>query len=285
GAIYQGLKDYEKALEYQNKAVVIFEEILSDDNATLGIMYNNISDTYQNLKDFDKSIVYQRKCVKIIQKTLPKTHPYQQRFFNNLLTRYFYRGQNFYYNADFKSALTDFEFIHENVDSSYKDYHQVWKLTGLCYYQLGNYSEAIEAYSQEGKYTFDQKGKDYFSNLGLAYTKNNQFDEARVAFTKYEELYPDSAISYRNWAVYYGMQNNSEKALIFLRKAIDLGYKDNQWLEKEESLNFLRKEEEFLTIQNKLRKKVSGKINLFSILIIVFTLSLVLIIIIQKQKS
>ena len=61
-------------------------------------------------------------------------------------------------------------------------------------------------------------------------------------------------MAYRNWAVYYAVQGKKGHALLFLQKAVDLGYDDVEWLQTDDSMDSLRNEKAFIEIVGKLKK-------------------------------
>jgi len=96
--------------------------------------------------------------------------------------------------------------------------------------------------------------QDYFySNIGIAYAKNEQFKEAKEALNTYEKLFPNTIRPFHNWAMYYALQNDKEKAIANLQKAIELGYNDIEWLTTDNSLNSIREEKEYKNLVKRLQ--------------------------------
>lgn len=94
-----------------------------------------------------------------------------------------------------------------------------------------------------------------YNNMGMVYIKNKQFKEAYDAFMAYEKCFPNEGLTYRNWAVYYALQHKKERALMFLQRAVELGYDDAQWLETDHSMLSLRNESAFKEMLKKLESK------------------------------
>lgn len=95
----------------------------------------------------------------------------------------------------------------------------------------------------------------FYNNIGAAYAKNKQFNEAQAAFTAYENLFPEEGRTYRNWAMYYSIIGEKDQALAQLQKAINLGYDDVNWIRTDDSLESIRKEKDFRKILFSLEQK------------------------------
>ena len=154
------------------------------------------------------------------------------------------------------TALQNFKTVGKLADSSYANIGNAWSYIGRCEYQLFEYATAIEAYQKAVAFSPEIKTQDYYSQIGMAYVKNQQLEEAHLAFTEYEKLYPARGETYRNWAVYYALQGDKEKAISHLQKAVDLGFNDLKWLRTDSSMFSLRRHESFIKIMQAMKKKV-----------------------------
>ena len=163
------------------------------------------------------------------------------------------------------------------------DYSQVIKLTprdidayfnrGFAYNKLGKYELAISDYSKAISHTNDAKA---YKNRGLSYLALNKYDLAVADFNVAIERYVDSyflrgtayhalgkyelAISdyneakkndSKNIAIYYNLGcvysliNNPMYAIHYLKKAIELGYNDYEWIKKDEDWSNIRNSKKF----------------------------------------
>ena len=98
-----------------------------------------------------------------------------------------------------------------------------------------------------------------YNNIGLAYARNEQLKKAKIYVVKYEAIAKKKGEVYRNWAMYHALQGDTIKALEFLEKAIDEGYKDLKWITTDSSLESLRKEKKYLELVEKLTKERERK--------------------------
>ena len=77
-ATYYALGDYKQALEYQMKALAIFERVLPGNHPDLAQSFNNIAITYYALGRIGEAATHMRRAADIINRsTLPETHPHR----------------------------------------------------------------------------------------------------------------------------------------------------------------------------------------------------------------
>ncbi len=94
-----------------------------------------------------------------------------------------------------------------------------------------------------------------YSNIAMAYAKNNQLKEAEKSFKKYEELNPsDEKQIYRNWARYYALKGSREQAILNLQNAAGKGYNNLDELSNDNSFDNIRNEKQFKKILKKMKK-------------------------------
>jgi hypothetical protein len=82
--MYRDLGSLEKALEFQLKALKIYEEVLDKNHPYLATSYNNLALIYSDLKDYKSAVQYEKKAVAILQKVFPDGHPDLDLFKRNL---------------------------------------------------------------------------------------------------------------------------------------------------------------------------------------------------------
>jgi len=134
-----------------------------------------------------------------------------------------------------------------------------WEFIGRCHYGLGDYSSAADAYEKALVVSPDIAQRYHYQNAaGIAYAKNNQFEEAKIAFETYKELLPrDYLNDCLNWLMWYALQDKKDEAIEQLRIAVkSLGFSDVKWLKNNDGLDSIREEKEFKRL---LRKTVRNK--------------------------
>jgi tetratricopeptide (TPR) repeat protein len=89
--------------------------------------------------------------------------------------------------------------------------------------------------------------------LGDAYTKTGQWRKGLQVDKRLAKLCPDNPLVFYNLACSYSLLENVDAALAALTRAIKLGYRDDQWLDKDPDLANLRRDPRFATLRNELR--------------------------------
>lgn len=291
--LFGSLKDYKNAIEYHQKAIKIAEEIFDSTDLNLGSYYSGMALTFCDSGNFSQALVYYLKSNRIKEKVLDSKNPSLANSYNNIAStyaelkdydlalEYFEKAENIAKNLDSE----DFDYISFYVNIAFmyqrkKDYQKALKYyskandvakhtlhskrpliadtytrIGIVYEKTGDYEESIKQYNKAYK-AYPQITQTYYYNyIGLAYAKNRQFDRAENAFREYERRNPHNGESFRNWAMFYALQNNKDKALSNLQKAIELGYNDLEWIETDESLKNIREEKIYKDIVKKIDKK------------------------------
>lgn len=88
--------------------------------------------------------------------------------------------------------------------------------------------------------------------LANLYTQNGQIDDGLKMDKKLVKLQPKNPTAYYNLGCTLALKNKKKEALDALRQAIDLGYKDYDWMVEDTDLNALRALDEFQSLLNKI---------------------------------
>jgi tetratricopeptide (TPR) repeat protein len=75
GMVYSKQGDYEKALEWNRKALVIFEKVLGKAHPDLAKVYNNIGLLYYGQGNYEKALAELLNAYRIQRQALKETHP------------------------------------------------------------------------------------------------------------------------------------------------------------------------------------------------------------------
>ncbi len=106
---------------------------------------------------------------------------------------------------------------------------------------------------------FLEKKPDYVQALvalGDAYTKRGWYEKGLEVDKRLADLRPDDPLVFYNLACSYSLINSIGDASWALKKALDLGYRDFRWIEKDPDLENLRKSPEYqLMIEAKKGKR------------------------------
>lgn len=84
GIVYRKLGDYDKALEYHNKALEIQKAVFGENHPYTASSYVNIGAVYGNLGDNDKALEYNFKALEIFKAVLGEKYPYIADSYNNI---------------------------------------------------------------------------------------------------------------------------------------------------------------------------------------------------------
>jgi tetratricopeptide (TPR) repeat protein len=75
GESYYKKGQYDKAIEYYEKALVIRKKELGENHPDTATSYNNLGAAYHDKGQYDKAIEYLEKALAILTKFLPEDHP------------------------------------------------------------------------------------------------------------------------------------------------------------------------------------------------------------------
>ena len=191
GVVYWKLGEYDKALEFYNKALEIRKEVLGEKHTDTAMSYNNIGAVYENLGDYDKALEYYFKALEIYKAVLGEKHRDTANSYNNIGVVYDDLGD---YDKALEYHNKALEIREEVLEEDHPDTAMSYINIGVVYYELGNYDKALE-------YNF--KALEIFKVvLG--------------------EKHPDTASSYENIGVVYYNLGECDKALEYFNKALKI---------------------------------------------------------------
>ena len=90
--------------------------------------------------------------------------------------------------------------------------------------------------------------------LGDAYTKTGQWEKGLKIDERLSRLCPDNSLVFYNLACSYSLLNDIDKALAVIKLAIQTGYNHFSFLEQDEDLANLLKDERFIAYYSKITK-------------------------------
>jgi tetratricopeptide (TPR) repeat protein len=129
---------------------------------------------------------------------------------------HFQLGNIYYYQADYHKAIE----YYTEVSLAEAFHYQAFFNLGNAYYVLRNFREAIYHYKQA--FYIDPKNAEAYFSIALAHYYNNEIEKAKKMLLQYDELYSPIPKTYILLAKIYSLEKNTEKALIYLEKAITL---------------------------------------------------------------
>jgi len=90
--------------------------------------------------------------------------------------------------------------------------------------------------------------------LGDHYTQRGRYAEGLKVDERLARLRPDDALVFYNLACSYSLTEQFDRAVLALEKALNLGYRDFNWLAKDPDLHQLRQQPIYRDIQDKIRR-------------------------------
>jgi len=87
--------------------------------------------------------------------------------------------------------------------------------------------------------------------LAEAYTRTGRYKEGLKIDQRLVELKPADPIAHYNLACSYSLLKIADASLLALKKAIDLGYRDFAFIEKDQDLEFIRKDPRYKELLSK----------------------------------
>ena len=84
GSIIYSTGEYDKALEYHNKALTIRENVLGTDHPDTATSYNQTGIVYNDKGEYDKALKYYNKALKISEKVYGTDHRFTQKIQNKI---------------------------------------------------------------------------------------------------------------------------------------------------------------------------------------------------------
>jgi PAS domain S-box-containing protein len=158
-----------------------------------------------------------------------------------LLAKALYQsGTNYRMASVFDSALIQLEESSKNYAFQHdlKNQGIVLNSIGVVHYNMGNYQEAVDAWTRYGDIMHKLKDWHRVSasliNRGQIYIYWGAYDEALTSFSKAMEMekksgnYANEATIYNSMATVFHYSGNTEKALEFYRKSLVTSEKRNQ---------------------------------------------------------
>ena len=231
--LYFSMGDFKKALEFQEKALNIQEEILSDKHPSLATSYNNISMIYQAMGELKKALEFQEKALNLREEILGDKHPNLATSYNNISMIYQDMG-------DLKKALEYQEKAlnltkeilgdkHPALATSYNNISMIYKAMGDLKKALEFQKKALNLIEE----ILDDKHPSLatsYNNISLIYQnmgelkKALEYQEKDLNLTKeiLGDKHPALAISYANIAQIYLADLNIDSAKKYIDKSVNI---------------------------------------------------------------
>lgn len=207
--------------EKEKKAIIAVQKKIEADT-TGKFDENDYSFTGQQLGQMGEY----RKAIENFTKSIEKNPAIPSNFIN--------RGVCYNGLGEYRKAIADFDKAFELDNSNYLPLNN----RGFAYAGLAKYDSAILDYQK--CLSLDVSYPNAYNNLGFAYLKKGNFAQAKYNLEEAEKRNPTNSWVFRNWACFYALQNQKEKSLENLEKAIQMGYSDLYWLKTEKAIESIK---------------------------------------------
>jgi tetratricopeptide (TPR) repeat protein len=233
GYIANGMGDYDTALKYYQKSLVIYEKVRGTNHPDTATSYNNIGEVYKSKGEYDKALEFYQKDLAICEEVLGIKDPDTATSYNNIGEVYRAKGEydkalEFYQ----KSLAIKEEVLGMKHPSTATSYNNI----GGVYYAKGEYDKSLEFSQKSLAIQEEVLGKKHpstatsYNNIGGVYQAKGEYDKALEFYQKdltiNEEVlgtkHRSTAGSYNNIAVLYGNMQNYPESATYMQKAVDI---------------------------------------------------------------
>ncbi len=268
-AVYQTLGRYEEAEKLMLDALEIRRAVLGAENPESLRSLRNLAGLYSEMKRHDKAEMLLRDALEVLQRLLGPDHPDTLEAMSNLGNTYWEAGR--YDEAEL--------LLREVVETTRRVLGPEHPGTLLALLRLGNihnarghYAEAERVYREVLETRRRVLGPDHIDTLrsmhNLATTLNTmgRYEEAEhlhraVLEARRRQLgarHPEIASSLYNLACVSALRGNRTQALVWLRQAVESGFRKPEWIPRDPDLQSLHGHPEFERLVSAARKNTVG---------------------------
>jgi len=144
------------------------------------------------------------------------------------------RGVIYQSQGRFEEAISEYQ----EAIALEPQYGWAWSNLGNAWLSWEKVEQAIECFHKAIE--IDPRDPTFHNNLGYAYSRQGKSDSARTEYETAVSLYPDYAAALFNLACLHSLQGNLDLALPFLERAMEKGFTNFEFIQKEPDLARLR---------------------------------------------
>lgn len=192
GLVYSDKGEYDRAIEYQQKALEIFLKTTGRNHPDTADSYNNLGNAYKNKGLYDRAIVCLQTALEIRLETLGPNHPDTAASYNNLGNAYKNKGL---YDRAIEYHQKSLEIKLKTIGPNHPDTAASYNNLGNAYYNKREYDRAIEYYQKASEIKLNTLGGNHpsvansYDNLGWAYKRKGKYKQAMEYQQKALEIY------------------------------------------------------------------------------------------------
>ncbi|CAF3994526.1 unnamed protein product [Adineta steineri] len=234
GSIKRNQGEYQEALTYYGKSLIIYQKILPPNHPDLALSYMGIGNVYDDIGDYPKALSSHERALAIRQQSLPSNHP-------DFGTSYINIGNVYGKMGDYPKALSYYEkdlaILQQSLPSNHPRLGNSCNNIGIVYRKMNDYPKALSYYEkalaikqQSLPSNHPSLGMSY-NNIGNVYGKMGDYPKALSYYEKDLAIeqqslpsnHPDLGASYNNIGVMYENMGNYSKAHSFYEHAVQIG--------------------------------------------------------------
>ena len=184
---FDDLADYNKALEYYEKALAIYEEILGKEHPLTALAYNNIAAIYDKQGNYGKALEYCEKALAIREKVLGTEHPDTATTYDNIAAVY---GKQDDYGKALEYCEKALAIREKVLGTEHPDTATTYNNIGIVYEYKYDYEHALEYYGKALSIREKFLGTEHpytattYNNIASVYRAQGDYEYALEYFVK-----------------------------------------------------------------------------------------------------
>jgi tetratricopeptide (TPR) repeat protein len=224
--------DFDKALLWYQKTLVIQEKMLGNGHPDTTVTYNNIASIYENKGDYAKALEWCMNNLRICEKIFGKEHLNTASAYNNIALIYSRQGDYDKALKLYQKALAVYE-KERGRDHSYTA--ATYNNIALIYFHMGEYDQALEWHQKDLEICEKFLGKEHpdtataYNNIARVYEKQGNFTKALEWYQEALEIcqkafgeHPYTATAYNNIAELYSHLEDYKNASEWHQRALEI---------------------------------------------------------------
>ena len=225
------LAQYNKAIKYYGKSLVIWKKELGENHPNVASCYNNIGLMESYLGDYSSALNNLKNSLAIDMKFFGENHPKVASIYSNLGGMHSDLGD---YSAALDCYLKSLDINIRAFGESHPKTAMIYSNIGGAYSNQGNYYSALDYYNKALVIEQEFLGEDDlavaydYNNIGTIYSYLGEFVTALEYYQKSLAIrekilgmnHPHVAIVYNNIASSYSSLKKDSTALIYFQKSL-----------------------------------------------------------------
>ena len=231
GRLEDNFGNYNKALEYFEKCLIIELKKYDEFDINIAIYYYELGNIFSSLGKYDQSLDYHQKCLAIYLKTYGEEHPFVATSYScigNIFSSLGKYDQSLdYHQKCLAIYLKTYGEEHPFVATSYFNIGKLWN-------SRGNYDKALEYYEKSLAIYLKTYGEEHpsvatsYNDLGNIFSSLGKYNQSldyhqkclAIYHKTYGEEHPFVASSYLNIGKLWNSRGNYDKALEYYEKSL-----------------------------------------------------------------